>query len=139
MKVQLCWNTSHRHILHSRNSYSYVLLIKQLACTSTEMIGSDFDFRQGILQPNQWVRRLKRPGREADHSHQSTADRNKWMFIRTPPCALMAWGGGGSAGERHKGTVCRPSALADTWRPVHGAHHSVLRHSRYFSLLLKSV
>lgn len=112
MKVQLCWNTSHRHILHSRNSYSYVLLIKQLACTSTEMIGSDFDFRQGILQPNQWVRRLKRPGREADHSHQSTADRNKWMFIRTPPCALMAWGGGGAVRVRDtKGRSVVPRPL----------------------------
>jgi hypothetical protein len=44
----------------------------------------------------QWVVRLlslgvKRPGREADHSHPSGAEiKNVWSYTSTPPL-LMAW------------------------------------------------
>jgi hypothetical protein len=36
-----------------------------------------------------WV---KRPGREADHSHPSSAEvKNMWSYISTPPIRPMAW------------------------------------------------
>jgi len=39
--------------------------------------------------PIQWVRGVKRPGREADHSPPSTAKlKNVWRYTSTPPRRL---------------------------------------------------
>jgi hypothetical protein len=47
--------------------------------------------------PIQWVPgvlslRVKRPGREADHSPPSSAEvKNAWSYTSTPQYAFMAW------------------------------------------------
>jgi hypothetical protein len=46
--------------------------------------------------PVQWVPsdlslRVKRPGREADHSPSSVEVKNVWSYTSTPPCVLLLW------------------------------------------------
>jgi hypothetical protein len=41
--------------------------------------------------PVQWVQGVKRPGREADHSHPSDAEvKNAWTRTSTTPCIFVA-------------------------------------------------
>jgi hypothetical protein len=42
--------------------------------------------------PIQWVPRVKRPGREVDHSSPSIAEvKNAWNYASTPQYVFMAW------------------------------------------------
>jgi hypothetical protein len=47
----------------------------------------------GLLKsPIQWVPGVKRPGREADHSAQTSAEVEKmWIYTSTSPYAFMAY------------------------------------------------
>jgi hypothetical protein len=47
----------------------------------------------GFTQPPiQWVRGVKRSGREADHSPPTSAEIKKMLiYTSTPPCAFMAY------------------------------------------------